>query len=319
MAVSPERGNAMKLKQPIDDMGVPKPVPDKVTGLGSGLASMNGAKSTPKPPPAQAGVPGLSADGTWAPQNESVSDRVNALTSQDSQLMQLARGSAQKQAAARGLLNSTMAARAGEAAAIGAATPIASQEAAQIAERNTALVTGKNQRDIADANNAAAAALARQQADAQATLETKLQELRGNQSIDLQKLTGQQQEELTAKNRDLEREIAQLNAQSARDLQNLKSDQDLKALQLQTNAALTQQASSNATALISSYNEAVAAIMQNTKLDATSRQNQLISLNNSTQAGIAVVNQALGTDLQWGRNSAAVAPASVTPNLYSYF
>jgi hypothetical protein len=76
------------------------------------------------------------AQGNWKPEDDAVSSRVTALTSQDSPLMQQARAGAMKTAQRRGLLNSTMAARSGEDAAITAALPIASQEASQVATKN---------------------------------------------------------------------------------------------------------------------------------------------------------------------------------------
>jgi hypothetical protein len=62
--------------------------------------------------------------------NALVSTQLNNLLRSDSPYVTQARGSAQRQAASRGLLNSTMAAGAGEAAAIQSGLPIASQDAA---------------------------------------------------------------------------------------------------------------------------------------------------------------------------------------------
>ncbi|WP_337846825.1 hypothetical protein [Sphingomonas sp.] len=56
----------------------------------------------------------------------------------------------------RGLMNSSMGIGAAHNAVLGAATPIASQEAQQVATKNLAFMEGKNQRDINTANLAAA-------------------------------------------------------------------------------------------------------------------------------------------------------------------
>ncbi|QUT04063.1 hypothetical protein KFK14_12990 [Sphingobium phenoxybenzoativorans] len=65
------------------------------------------------------------------------------LTSTDSPLMRNARASGLAQANRRGLVNSSIAGQASETAALAAATPIASQEAAQAATANTAWGTNK--------------------------------------------------------------------------------------------------------------------------------------------------------------------------------
>lgn len=70
------------------------------------------------------------------PENDSVSERIAAITAQDSPLMEQARTSGLKLANSRGLLNSTMAIGAAQDSTYRAATPIASQEAAQAAGRN---------------------------------------------------------------------------------------------------------------------------------------------------------------------------------------
>ncbi|WP_017182291.1 hypothetical protein [Sphingobium xenophagum] len=84
-------------------------------------------------------------DGTWAVEDDSVAGRVAALTAQDSALMQGARTSGLKVANRRGLMNSSMAAGASETAAIGAATPIASQDASQIYGKNIQKMQGDQQ------------------------------------------------------------------------------------------------------------------------------------------------------------------------------
>lgn len=75
-----------------------------------------------------------------APQNWNVTDeqttsgQFNKITATDNPLMQMARSNAQAQANSRGLLNSTMAATAGEAAAYQAAVPLAQSNATTYAD-----------------------------------------------------------------------------------------------------------------------------------------------------------------------------------------
>lgn len=88
---------------------------------------------------------GWNADGSWTPEDDSVSSRVSALTSQDSALMRQARTSGMATANRRGLLNSSIAAGAGESAALGTATPIASQDAQQVYGKNVQKLQGDQQ------------------------------------------------------------------------------------------------------------------------------------------------------------------------------
>lgn len=68
--------------------------------------------------------------------NDSVADKVKALTSQDSPLMQQAKTQGLKVANRRGLLNSSMAAGATQEAMLDKALPIASQDASQAFQKN---------------------------------------------------------------------------------------------------------------------------------------------------------------------------------------
>lgn len=68
--------------------------------------------------------------------DDSVAGRVATITSQDSDLMKLARADGAKLAQRRGLLNSSMASNAAQDAVLRAAFPIASQDAAQAFQKN---------------------------------------------------------------------------------------------------------------------------------------------------------------------------------------
>lgn len=76
------------------------------------------------------------ADGTFEPEDASLTKRISEITSSDSPLIQRARTSGAQVANRRGLLNSSLGVQAGEAAALDVALPIASQEAGQIHQSN---------------------------------------------------------------------------------------------------------------------------------------------------------------------------------------
>lgn len=102
-------------------------------------------------------------NGVWVPEDDSVATQVAALTSQDSPLMRQAATRGAQVANRRGLLNSSLAAQSAQEAVIGAATPIASQDASQIAGKNLALLNNNasltQQREVIASNE-------RQQKDA---------------------------------------------------------------------------------------------------------------------------------------------------------
>lgn len=102
---------------------------------------------------------------TVDPTKETASGQLNTLLSTGSPYLDLARGQAAQEANSRGLLNSSMAAGAGEAAAIGAAAPIATHDAdtyTAASRDNQSAVNTANQFTAGEANtnsrtNAAAA------------------------------------------------------------------------------------------------------------------------------------------------------------------
>lgn len=97
------------------------------------------------------------ASGNWKPENLSVATRVSEITAKDSPIMTLARGAAMKTANRRGMLNSTMAARAGEQAVLDHALPMASQDVQQSYGKDLQYMQGKQQADL-QASGADAAA-----------------------------------------------------------------------------------------------------------------------------------------------------------------
>ena len=84
--------------------------------------------------------------------NQLTSENLNKLLSEGSSYLDLARTGAAQTANSRGLLNSSMAAGAGEAAAIGAALPIAQSDASVYADSAKTNATAKNNMNQFNAN-----------------------------------------------------------------------------------------------------------------------------------------------------------------------
>ncbi len=76
------------------------------------------------------------ADGTFEPEDASVTTQLEKVTNTDSPLLTQARTRGAQVANRRGLLNSSLGVQAGEAALFDVALPIASQQAAQIQQSN---------------------------------------------------------------------------------------------------------------------------------------------------------------------------------------
>lgn len=93
------------------------------------------------------------ADGTWVAEDDSVSSGVTKLMSDTSSpLMQQAKTQAAQTSNRRGLLNSSMATGAATSAMLGAAMPIASQEATQTAQKNLTAQTYAQNKDLQTAD-----------------------------------------------------------------------------------------------------------------------------------------------------------------------
>lgn len=83
------------------------------------------------------------ATGKWIPEDESTASRLGGLLGANSSYIQSARASGMRTAERRGLQNSSIAAGAAESAAISAAAPIASEDAARAFQRGqTVLESG---------------------------------------------------------------------------------------------------------------------------------------------------------------------------------
>jgi hypothetical protein len=93
------------------------------------------------------GVAGASA---WTPQDDKVDTEVARITAQDGPLMQQAKTAGLAQAQRRGLLNSSMAVGAAQESVLRTALPMASQNAAQTAQKNLSSQQYGENRGLAD-------------------------------------------------------------------------------------------------------------------------------------------------------------------------
>jgi hypothetical protein len=88
------------------------------------------------------------AQDQWKPEDDSVKKQITGMMSSDSPYMKAARNKGHQFANQRGMMNSSIAGQAAEAAAINAALPIAQQDASQIAAKNSADLGFKHQQSL---------------------------------------------------------------------------------------------------------------------------------------------------------------------------
>lgn len=184
--------------------------------------------------------------------DETVSGQLKKLISEDSPVLQQARARSQREAAARGLQNSSVAAQAGEEALYAAATPIASQDASTVNARRNQNLSTVNQFGINLQQTEQQKQLIQTQTDAS----SRLQAEQGNISADLQEKQGAINERLQKLSAD--QEITRLREQGTINERLQTLDQNFKSLQadLDRGAALTledKRFQSNQALVISEY------------------------------------------------------------------
>lgn len=227
--------------------------------------------------------------------DDSVANKVTALTKQDSPLMQAAQTEGLKIANRRGLLNSSIAAGASTGAALDRALPIASQDASQDFQRNQgarAFEYGMASQDSAQASSEGIA-------KAQRELEEKMQGT-ALAAADKQQIRDiASREGIAAAERALQTQMQQteINYQTGqraldRNLQqtlaswNLRSSDRNAAAQMLTN-------------MESMYQQSYQSIMANTALKSKDRSAQLNSAKNLRDRQLSLVEQMYAIDLSW--------------------
>ena len=187
-----------KSQQPIDEKTVKTTAANQDWSKGQLQIKDDGVYFTP-PSPAKAAAPDPTPaqDGAVDP-NSLVENRLGGLLSSNSPYITSARADAQQTANSRGLLNSTMAATAGEKAAIQSALPIAQQDANTYAQRGLQEQQGKIQKGLYEVQGDISAKLSAQGFQQEKVL--KDMDMEWNR-IDLEARMSVESERLTAENK----------------------------------------------------------------------------------------------------------------------
>lgn len=249
------------------------------------------------------------ATGKWIPENDSVSEKLTGLLATDSKYLTQARGAGERTANRRGLMNSSIAAGSSEAAAIAAAAPIASQDAAQIAQKNNAVLEGNIQYDNSSRlqtqqdKSAMERQLSGQESQKELTrLDSELQLLRQKENQGFQ-LTQQERDNIAA----LERQREQISSSERQAL--------LGAEVSMRNTDITA-----ANDLKSMYLQSVSNLSGNNKMKAADRNAYIAEFQRITQQSKPLQTTIASVPLAWsnpatgssGATSATTQPVAST-------
>jgi hypothetical protein len=260
--------------------------------------------------------------------DESVVKQVTGLMKQDSPLMTQAKTAGLQQANQRGLLHSSMAVGSAQDSAYRAALPIASQEAAQRAQRNMQSIdigsregmqgrdieaTRQNQiRDIEarfglQANDAASLMqrLEREIASREGMQADEIEFRRQAMMEEIAARFGLQENEVEAQMQRLEADIASRQTMQQREIGYQQTERALDRELQQVLASMNLSSSDRNAAsqmlvnMESLYEERYRTIMANTDLDAATRTQQLQSAMNLRNAQIDFIQQMYDIQLNW--------------------
>lgn len=250
------------------------------------------------------------AQGRWIPEDDSVATRLTGMLGTNSTYMQQARAGGQRTAARRGLLNSSIAAGAGESAAIAAAAPIASQDAAQTFQRNQAVLEGginyQNSSRLQQEQFAGQRGLNEQQNQQQLAVQAKEAEFQRQRDLLLQQ--GATESQLREFDQRTAEQIRGLDADAARQTAALQSNERLGLLSSDTNILQSQiQANSQ---LSSQYLSAFSQLANDPNIPAEVRNAYIAEFQRVMTQGQQLINVMRNTPLTWGPGAIMSTPTN---------
>jgi len=298
---------------------------DAVPATGTG--STGGGLLTPQAPtasnPAAAAtttVPTTAAVATYNPTKQTVSpeslasNQLSAITATGSQLTDQAKAQAQAAANRRGLLNSSIAAEAGQQAVLNTALPLAQQNASTYANADTANAQYSN---AAPQFNAAAQNTANL-AGQQASLSQRLAEIQASTTMSVADKQIAAQKAIADSENANKMQLQQLQSDTQKALANMDTDSKTKLAQIDADNRQLLQTNISAANIYAQYAQAVSQILQSKDMDAAAKQaavdNQLAIMQQTLKA----IGQVSGLDLSKYLQSAGsingAPPATVNSN-----
>lgn len=265
--------------------------------------------------------------GTVNNSTDSVSGQLDAILGKDNPYVTRARAGAAADANSRGLLNSSMAAGAGESAAIGAALPIAQQDASTYSQQrlvnqgasnaassfdaNAANTAGQfntgqtNQFGIIGANMGAQEQLQQKAADIQTgqvlpattAAQKELTAAQGEQTRQTQAAGATQAEHLSAQQAAQATSLQAAKAGFDTALQSLRGDQATQLSNIEANYRQLIQTSASAATTMTTTTQAIAAIMADTNTSTAQKQAGVNTITNLLKDTLSVIGTVGNVDL----------------------
>lgn len=243
--------------------------------------------------------------------NQTVSGQLNKVLASDSPLMTQARQQTVEQANARGLQNSSMAAGAGESAAIGAALPIATADAnvygqtaqQNVEAKNTASQFGAGAKNRAGEVSAAAVNTA-QTIKQQQVAQTGLIEAQTKGSSQLSAQTAAQAQAQEKLRGEIETGLQTLRGTQSKDLANIEA-----------NYKQLMQANSSAASLFNESMQQIATILRDPNTSAEQKSSAVTGITTLLNSALAVAGSISNLDLTKLLNFGGTTPvpAGTTP------
>ena len=274
------------------------------------------------------------SNGKWNYEDDSTASRVAAITAGGSPLMQQAATAGMQAANRRGLGNSSMAAGASQQAVIAAATPIASQDAQQTAQKNALEMQNRQQTSMATmedsrARDLSAAELASRKslADMEDARVRQLQADQLKQQMGIATMEDTRSRELNTQNLTAQREqqTADIAFKTGLAGQEDARIRQLQADQLKADAEKTRQtlaaeqqkqiASSLADMSAQRFN-ATANTLNNEKIPADVRAAAQASINQQYDSTLNYLSNLYGVKLS--NSTPTAAPAAAVPTYAGY-
>jgi hypothetical protein len=261
------------------------------------------------------------ASGNWKPEDDSVDTQITGLLKPDNPFVQRAKTGALQTANQRGLGNSTLAAEAGEKAAIDSVLPVASQNASQIAQKN-----------FSTQGFAQAGQLQTQQTQGQQQLQA--QQIAGQKDLQTQQLASQKELQGTQLASQERLGFADIGATNERQSNQLASSERVAALDASTRQILGQmdaesqqrianlniasdQKKAAAASLLTAdqtYAQEFAAIAGNASIPADVRKQYLTSIQSQREQEYRLVGGIYPVDIDWsGTTIAGALSAPLVP------
>jgi len=301
----------------------PKPTPTpKPTPPESPIQNIPGFVPEPAPasppPPARRAPPPDQRVAPSAPnvdRNENVSELLADVTSRDNPALRQARERGRRQAASRGLLNSSLAAQSGEAAFLDRAVPLAQQQGQINSARNLSDQEFRQQQALTQQGLTGDALLQESQIAAQRRQQQRdiaAQERLQGQELEFQDTSQQRdiaaQERLQLQELDVQRDLAFVDRETREIITNIQNESRERIAQLNQNSFDREKAASTAAAFQNSFTEGFRTIGQNENLPADVRDRLLESLAVQRDSNLNLVEQLFNVDLDFATPTPRTAP-----------